>query len=75
MIDEAPNDHAHVTYEDATGDRLPPSAWDWQTLLSMALHGQAPTRVLEESFIKLQETLGPAVQLAGDCAPWPGNLS
>jgi len=34
-----------ITYEDATDDRQPPSAWDWQTLLGLALHGQAPVSV------------------------------
>ena len=34
-----------ITYEDAGDDRQPPSAWDWQTLLSLALHGHATTSV------------------------------
>ena len=44
-IDEATDDHLTLTYDDAVGDRQPPSAWDWQTLLSLALHGQAPAWV------------------------------
>lgn len=28
-----------LTYDDPTGNRQPPSRWDWQTLLAMAMHG------------------------------------
>ena len=34
-----------ITYEDAADDREPPSAWDWQTLLGLALQGHAPASV------------------------------
>ena len=34
-----------ITYDDETDARQPPSAWDWQTLLTMALQKHAPASV------------------------------
>lgn len=31
-----------LTYDDPSGNRQPPSSWDWQTLLQMAMHGHGP---------------------------------
>lgn len=34
-----------ITYDDPSGNRQPPSSWDWQTLLEMAMHEHGPESV------------------------------
>ena len=34
-----------LTYDDPTGNRQPPSSWDWQTIMTMAMHGHGPETV------------------------------
>jgi hypothetical protein len=34
-----------IIYDDPTGSREPPSSWDWQALMAMAMHGHGPEAV------------------------------
>jgi hypothetical protein len=47
-----------IIYDDPSGNRQPPSSWDWQTLLAMAMHGHGPEAVKVGAY-------GPAKEVGG----------